>query len=284
MLERNICSWNAMLAGYAQHGEIKDLMQLLHQMMQEGMALDRITCITVMSVCANQGSLQEGRRLHASIVCSTYETDIALQNALVSMYGKCGRKEEACSVFLAIPKKDLVTWNAIIAAFAQAQRTSDAMEFFVQMQLEGVVPDEVTFSSIFSAFANELVVFEAKFLHACVTGCVHGKDVVVRTAVITMYGNCGKIKNARMMFDKMDEKNVAVWNAMITAYSQNANVEAAVLLFHQMLAEDQTPDKVSFVALLSVCADEAALTQGKWIHEHIVSCGIKLDLEIGNSL
>lgn len=284
MPERNIFSWNAMLAGYAQHGNIKELMQLLHQMMQEGMVLDRVTFISAVSVCANQGSLHEGKRLHASIMGSTYEADVVLQNALVSFYAKCGNKEEASSVFHAIQEKNLITWNAIIAAFAHAQQTSDAMEAFIQMQAEGVLPDEMTFSSIFSAFGSEFEIFEAKFLHACVTGCVHELDIVVRTAIITMYGNCGSIEDARMMFDKMDEKNVSVWNAMITAYSQHGDVEAAISLFYRMLSEDQNPDKVTFVTLLSVCADEAALIQGKWIHEHIVSCGIKLDLQIGNSL
>ncbi|MCO5591488.1 hypothetical protein L7F22_045472 [Adiantum nelumboides] len=255
MPERNCFSWNAMLAAWVQQGDIKDSNQLFLQMMQEGLIGDRITCISLISLYTNHGSLVEGKRLHASIMSGSCEIDTALQNALISFY-----------------------------AAAQAEKTSEAKAYFARMQLEGVLPDEVTFSSMFSAFSNEFVVCEAKFLHALTAGCVHESDVVAQTALITMYGNCGRIEDARTMFDRMNDRDVAVWNAIITAYSQQGNVEASISLFCEMLAEGQIPNKVTFVTLIPVCADEAVLTQGSWIHEHVVSSNLKLDIEIGNSL
>ncbi|KAH7425974.1 hypothetical protein KP509_11G080200 [Ceratopteris richardii] len=93
-----------------------------------------------------------------------------------------------------------------------------------------------------------------------------------------------RIEEARMVFDTTETRDVAGWNAMISAYSQHGNTEASISLFFDMLMHVQAPDKITLIAVLSVCADQVAIAFGTLIHHYIVSCSAKLELEIGNSL
>ncbi|KAI5079693.1 hypothetical protein GOP47_0005172 [Adiantum capillus-veneris] len=291
----NVFSWNIIMAAYLSNGHASSTLSLFRSLhSQNSCAPDCVTFVSALSACTAdlslsegsstlsghfktcqnetvvrgtpclqhgfnkgtlRGSLVEGKRLHIFTMGVSYEKDTAVHNALISFY-----------------------------AFAQAEKTSEAKKYFARMQLEAVLPDEVTFSSMFSAFSSEFSVREARYLHALIAGSVHESDVIAQTAIITMYGNCGRVDEARMMFDRMNDRDAAVWNAIITAYTQHGNVEASISLFREMLAEGQIPNKVTFVALIPVCADEAVLTQGSWIHKHVVSSNLKLDVELGNSL
>eukprot|EP01018_Ginkgo_biloba_P013265 Gb_32301 [translate_table: standard] len=52
-------SWNAMIVGYAQHGHAMEDLKIFEQMQLEGMQLDHITFIGVLSACSHVGLLNE---------------------------------------------------------------------------------------------------------------------------------------------------------------------------------------------------------------------------------
>ena len=56
---------------------------------------------------------------------------------------------------------------------------------------------------------------------------------------------------ARLLFDKMPEKNLVTWNAMIAGYSQNGHGEEVVRLFHQMESSGLIPNVTSWNSMIS---------------------------------
>eukprot|EP00249_Psilotum_nudum_P015229 c25216_g5_i4 orf=2-415(+) len=70
------------------------------------------------------------------------------------MYGKCGNVDDAKSVFNKMPQWDVVSWTAMIAAYAQNGHGKEALKLFKQMQREGVKPDKATFISILSGCSH----------------------------------------------------------------------------------------------------------------------------------
>eukprot|EP00249_Psilotum_nudum_P034893 c54549_g1_i1 orf=1-204(-) len=67
------------------------------------------------------------------------------------MYGKCGSLEDARRMFDIMPWRDVFSWNTMAAVYTQNGCGKEAVQLFQQMQLEGVIPNEVTFVSILSA-------------------------------------------------------------------------------------------------------------------------------------
>ena len=52
-------------------------------------------------------------------------------------------------------EKDLISWNAMIALFAQDDQGKEALYLLYQMQHEGVLPDKLTFVSVLAAYASQ---------------------------------------------------------------------------------------------------------------------------------
>eukprot|EP00249_Psilotum_nudum_P000276 c1118_g1_i1 orf=1-219(+) len=71
------------------------------------------------------------------------------------MYGKCGSIEHARRTFDLMLQRNVISWNAMMTAYTQYGQGNKALQLFQQMELEGVVPNRVTFVSLLSACASE---------------------------------------------------------------------------------------------------------------------------------
>ena len=77
-----------------------------------------------------------------------------------------------------------------------------------------------------------------------------------------MYGKCGSITEAKLVFDSQNEKDIAIWNAMISTYSAHGMVKDAVALSEQMKLSGTLPNNETFVALLSACTSGGLVEEG----------------------
>ena len=68
------------------------------------------------------------------------------------MYSRCGRVAFARKVFDEIPRRDLVSWNSMIAGYAKAGCAREAVEVFGEMgRRDGFEPDEMSLVSVLGA-------------------------------------------------------------------------------------------------------------------------------------
>eukprot|EP01018_Ginkgo_biloba_P031205 Gb_32921 [translate_table: standard] len=284
MSRKNVVSWNAMIAGYADNGCANEALILFHQMQLANVTPDMVTMISVLQACANLGNLQEGKWIHDYIIRSGFESDDFVGNSLVTMYTKCGCIEIAHQLFEKMSKRNVVSWNAMIAGYAQNGEANEALTLFHQMQLANVDPNSVTVASVLPACAYLAALQQGKWIHAFIIRKGFESDVFVGTALVDMYAKCESIEIARQVFDDMYERNVVTWNAMIAGYSQEGHVNETLKLFHLMQVADVKPDTVTMASVLQACAYSGALQQGKWIHKYIIQNGFASDDFVGNSL
>ncbi|URD90869.1 Pentatricopeptide repeat-containing protein [Musa troglodytarum] len=186
--------------------------------------------------------------------------------AVVNMYAKCRRIEEARRMFDRMPERDLVAWNAIVAGYAQNGMAERALEMVIRLQKDGRKPDSVTLVSALPACANVGSLKIGKTVHAFAMKAGFDSLVNVSTALVDMYSKRGAIETARLVFDSMRLKNVVSWNSMIDGYGQNGDAEEAWRLFEKMQRETVMPDSFTMVSVIPVLADISVLKQAKWIH------------------
>lgn len=104
-------------------------------------------------------------------------------------------------------------------------------------------------------------------MHASIVGTAMESNIVVRNAIIHMYGKCGCLKHAEMMFEKMPERSVVTWNAMIGAYAQHGQHVDAIKILQQMQVQGEAPDVVTFFSILSACSHGGLVEEGfQWFH------------------
>eukprot|EP00249_Psilotum_nudum_P012846 c24006_g5_i1 orf=3-344(+) len=95
MSERNVVSWNVMIGAYAQHGCGEEAFKLFRRMQIEGVKPNKVTFISMLSACSDPSAMAENMLIHACIIERGLESDVVVGNAIVNMYGKCGRIDDA---------------------------------------------------------------------------------------------------------------------------------------------------------------------------------------------
>eukprot|EP01018_Ginkgo_biloba_P020813 Gb_00194 [translate_table: standard] len=284
MLDRNVVSWNAMIAGYAQNGDSNEALALFNQMQLANTKPNSATMVSVLPACAHLAALQQGKQIHGCIFRSGFESDVVVGTAVVDMYAKCRSLEIARHLFDKMSERNVVSWNAMITGYAQTGHSSEALELFNQMQLACVTPNSVTMLSVLQACSSLGALQQGKCIHNYVIRSSFDSDVFLRTAIIDMYAKCGSIDTARQLFDQMSERNVVSWNAIIAGYAQNGYANEALTLFKQMQLGNMKPNLATMVSVLPACAHLAALQRGKCIHGSVIRSAFESDVFVGNSL
>ncbi|KAG0502718.1 hypothetical protein HPP92_002790 [Vanilla planifolia] len=89
-------------------------------------------------------------------------------------------------------------------------------------------------------------------------------NVYVGTAVVDMYGKCGKVDTARRAFDRLgDVRNIKSWSAMVAGYGMHGRGEEAVSLFHAMISSGIKPNPITLVSLLAACSHAGLVDEGR---------------------
>lgn len=282
--ERDTILWNTMIAIYSSHGRCRDALRMLDQMLVEGFLASRITYASVLNVCASRPAVFAGKCLHACIVSSEVEMDVDIANSIVNMYGKFGSIESALCTFQKMLQRNVVTWSSMIAAFAEAGQGEDALQAFYEMQEEGVAPNVVTVVNVLHAFEGEANLDNLREIHDYVLSHGLNEDVMVGTALISLYGKCGDLKGAQTVFNGLPKHDVLSWTAMISSYVQNGQGREALLLFDRMKKEGVVPDRVAFANVLTACSDIGDPLECERMHSFIQFWSIELDEVVGSAM
>ena len=70
------------------------------------------------------------------------------------MYVKHGLLRKAQEVFEKLAVQDAVSWNALIAGYSQHGYCEEALNYFQQMQNEGISPNGITMISILKVYGS----------------------------------------------------------------------------------------------------------------------------------
>lgn len=232
---QNVVSWTVMISGYLQHGFSMRALRLFDQMHWEGVFPDQVLLVSIFS---SLDALEEGKRIHAQMIGAGVEIDAKVGNALLNMYINSGSIQDACFTFNQMSKRELVSWTTMMAAFAQHGQVNRALQLLEQVRVEGLEQDEVMFISILSACVDPSACLDGKRIHVCIISCGFDADVSIGNALLNMYKRCGSIEESLILFARMDNQN-----------------------------------DVTFISMLSVCADQAALQEGKWLHSCVAESG-----------
>ena len=95
---------------------------------------------------------------------SEIDFDITVANAFISMYGKCGSLENARNIFMSMPRKDVITWSALIAGYIHCGHLEEAMQRYEMMQGNGVEPNHITFVRFKSSYNLPMCLSKKQFL------------------------------------------------------------------------------------------------------------------------
>ncbi|KAJ4980644.1 hypothetical protein NE237_031481 [Protea cynaroides] len=272
--QRDSVTWNSMITGYVNQGNFKSTWEFLKTKKREGFTLDQYTYGSILKGIACEECLDLGQQVHALISKTGYAKNVFSGSALLDMYAKCKRIEDAYAVFQHISERNLVSWNAAIAGYAQIGDRRTAFWLLYCMEREGLGPDEATLATLLT------LIFD---------GTEGARDLVMSNSVLAAYVllDCGTLAIElfiRMLdvisayFEKEQQSQgksqiVSVSNSLIVMYLKfnDKSMEDALKHFHFMVFKDRMrtvdleTDYYTLSVVLRSCVDLATLQLGQQV-------------------
>ncbi|XP_009797944.2 pentatricopeptide repeat-containing protein At4g16470-like, partial [Nicotiana sylvestris] len=228
-----------------------------------GVQVESETYSLVLQECIFRQAYKKGKRVHWQMIVVGFVPNEYLTIKLLILYAKGGDLDTTHIIFDKLQFKCLVSWNAMIAGYVQKGMEEIGLSLYHNMKQRGVLPDQYTFASVFRACASLAVLEQGKQAHALLIKSQISGNIVVNSALMDMYFKCSCPSDGYLVFSKSLERNVITWTALISGYGQNGRIKDVLESFHRMIDEGYRPNHITFLAVLSACSHGGLVDRGK---------------------
>jgi pentatricopeptide repeat protein len=147
-------SWNVMIGAYVNNSHYMSALHLFSEMTEKSICPHEATILHVLKACGSLGSVELGNLVHDHILRSAGESYERVENKVLHMYAACGNFDDAHKMLSSMPNKDVASWGTMITAYSKHGKYSLAVKSFEEMQLQGVKPNHVIFTSLLAACSH----------------------------------------------------------------------------------------------------------------------------------
>ncbi|XP_031479211.1 pentatricopeptide repeat-containing protein At1g56690, mitochondrial-like [Nymphaea colorata] len=259
MPEKNEVSWTAMLTGYTQCGRIDEAFELFKRMPNKSL----VACNAMIMGYAQNGKFLEAQKLFNRMD----EKDDASWAGMITAYAQSGMVDMARRLFEETDERSPAIWGAMIKAYGRNGFEVEAMNLFREMVEVGNRANHSIFVSILSVSAGLAILDHGRQIHAVILKSQMDMDVIIASALITMYIKCGNLDKARQVFYRADRRDIVMWNSMITGHAQHGLGEEALRIYNEMCVSGILPDDVTLVGVLSACSYTGKVREGWQLFE-----------------
>ncbi|KAK7309236.1 hypothetical protein RJT34_05799 [Clitoria ternatea] len=245
--------------------------------------------LSLLQKCSTITSLREARQLHALVLTTStafnYQSPF-VHNNILSMYARCGSFRDTHLVFDKMPRRTLVSYNALLAAYSResSDHAISALKLYAQMETMGLRPSGMTFTSLLQASSFIEDWWFGSSFHAKGFKLGFLNDICVQTSLLNMYSNCRDLGSAELVFWDMVDKDDVAWNSLILGYLKNNKIKEGAWLFIAMMRVGFTPTEFTYSMILNACSRMKDYRSGRVIHAQVIVRNVSLDLHMQNAL
>ncbi|KAL7110006.1 hypothetical protein ACP275_06G210500 [Erythranthe tilingii] len=243
--------WSTMIAGYVQHGMVKDALVYFNSMIHEQVEVDLFTLTSVVSASANTALLELGQQIHARTLKLGHGQEVILCSSMIDMYAKCGKLDDALSFFRQTRTRNIVIWSVMISSYGMHGLGNEAVQLFESMKKEGIRPNEVSFVGILTACSHAGLIEEGcKYFKAMID--VYGIQPGIEhfACMVDLFGRAGHLKEIKdFVYENGIHHLREVWKSYVSSCWLHKNVEMMNWVSKKLLELD--PDEADSYLVVS---------------------------------
>nr|KAJ0199820.1 hypothetical protein LSAT_V11C600310890 [Lactuca sativa] len=320
---KNTFSWNALFRGYSMNKHHTDTLMLFRSFLSASSMSVKpdyyiVTCVLKAFSSLGYHKSNFTKTIHCFIIRNRLDSNIFFVNALIKLYCRCKDMVKARSLFDHAPKKDLVSWNFMMAGYSQRELYNECKElYFKMLSLEDIRPNEFTVISILEACAqsNDLDL-GMKVLRFVIDNEIK-TDLPVCNAFIKMYAKCsdiirynthqlfvemtkkdeisygslisgyilhGFVMEAMNLFREMKKPCLSIWNVVISGHFQNNQYEKVIDLLHEMQENIFKPNSVTLSIIFPTLSHLSNLKGSKETHAYAIRNSYDTNIDVASGI
>lgn len=158
MEEKDVVTYNSMIAGLAMHGRSNEAVKVYEQMVRDGVRPTQLTFVGVLNACSHSGLVDVGFEVFESMA-KDYELEPQIEHygCVVDLLARVGRLEEAYEFAKGMRvEPDHVIWSALLSA-CKIHGHLSLGEKVAQILIDSEAADSGTFvllSNVYSSFGK----------------------------------------------------------------------------------------------------------------------------------
>ncbi|TYH55043.1 hypothetical protein ES332_D09G212100v1 [Gossypium tomentosum] len=260
LAKKSVVSWNVMISVFVNNSLSSEAADLYSRMEAYGIKPDSFTIASILPACGDLSAIFLGRRIHEYIDRKKLLPNLALENALIDMYAKCGCLKEAKAVFDQMNFRDIVSWTSMISAYGMSGQGYNAVALFSKMQNLGLTPDSIAFVSVLSACSHAGLLDQGWYFFNLMTD---QHKIVPRvehfSCMVDLLGRSGQVEEAYNFIRKMPiEPTERIWGTLLGACWMHSNMNIGLLAADHLFR--LAPEPSGYYVLLSNIYAKA----GRW--------------------
>lgn len=232
----------------------------------------------VIGIYTRDRAVQLGKKIHAHLIVNGFARLTVIASKLIAFYTECGTLSVARKVFEKIPATNVRRWIALIGTCARCGFHEEALSVFSEMQTEGLKPSIFVIPSVLKACGHLCDLKTGEKIHGVILKCSFEVDAFVSSALIDMYSKCGRVEEARRVFDGMFEKDLVALNAIVSGYAQQGLAEDALVLVESMRMSGLKPNVVTWNTLITGFSQKGDQTMVNELFKMMIADGIEPDV------
>lgn len=216
------------------------------EMLSSGTRPNGYALVHLIRASMNLGWDFYGRQLHSYILRSGFGSNVFVSTALIGSYIRIDSLADAQKIFVDIPHPSVVSWNTLISGCVHCGKFSKALSFFLQLDRSDISADSYSLTAALAACGQLSFLQLGKSIHCKVVKLGVESTIVASNCLIDMYGKCGSVEEAVLVFNKTVDKDIISWNSVIAANARNGSLIQAIGFLQQM----PNPDTISYNELI----------------------------------
>nr|GMD79810.1 putative pentatricopeptide repeat-containing protein At5g47460 [Ipomoea batatas] len=254
----NSSSWNSIITWYVNRGRACQALEFFCKMHFSGIQMDQFTFSSILSGTANVADITWGRLIHCCTVKHGLDRSIVVGSALIDMYSKCGKVNQAEVLFETLPRKNLVTWNAMISGHAHNGNSIKVLGLFEQLKMvTDFQPDGITFLNVLAAcWHNKMPLQVANgYFESMIKDYGISPTAEHCSCMIRLMGQEGEVSGAEKMIKELGfEKCALVWRALLGACVTCGDIKVAEVAAEKVIGLEGHNVDFVYVLLSNVYA------------------------------
>ncbi|XP_019251701.1 PREDICTED: putative pentatricopeptide repeat-containing protein At3g23330 [Nicotiana attenuata] len=213
---KNYISWNSLITGYLEYEKFDEVFEVFSDMLLSGEQPNKSTFSSVLCACASLASLERGKNLHGKVIKLGFHSDVFVDTALLDMYAKSGNVESSEKIFKRTPKRNEISWTAMIQGLAENGFAEEALAVFERTK--SIAPNELILLAVLFACSHCGLVDKGLHYFNSMEKVYHIQlNARHYTCVVDMLSRSGRLSEAeKFILDMPCEPEVQAWAALLS--------------------------------------------------------------------
>ncbi|GAB2231700.1 hypothetical protein Drorol1_Dr00010712 [Drosera rotundifolia] len=267
--KQNISIWNAMMSILVDAGEAQHAFDFFRNLLWTQLRPDHVTILGLISACLQLNFVCFCHPILAFVINEGFGNDVAISNALINLYAKCGDIAFARKLFDETLSKDSISWNIMISSYSSHGDGEAAVTLFWDMLDSGFRPEGATYLNVLSACSHSSLIEQTSNVLKSMLVNRTQPTVEHYPCVLDLLSRTGELSEAYDAVRRLiGGASTSVLESLLGACMHYGNVELGIKL-GELVIERAPDDAGSYVMLHNVYAAAGRYEDADGVRAHL---------------